>query len=168
MIVFCEMQILTPKDVILFAHAGAGLLVLLGALWVLVETINVSSADPVQLRRIRSIADMTAFFAVLALICGGYWYLNFYPVEKGLILKGAWPFSHNLFMETKEHLFFVTLILSLYLPIAARDALSTNPAVRKMVLVVSALIVLSALSIEGAGAVISYGAKLALAAKLLH
>ena len=70
--------------------------------------------------------------------------------------------THNLFMETKEHLFLATLILSFYLPIAARDRLHANAAARRMVLSVAMLIVLTGLSIEGAGAVIDHGVKVAL------
>jgi hypothetical protein len=69
---------------------------------------------------------------------------------------------HNLFMETKEHLFFATLILALYLPIAAADKLYANGTARKMVLCVAMLIVLTGMAIEGAGAVIDHGVKVAL------
>jgi hypothetical protein len=99
---------------------------------------------------------------VWAWIAGGYWYLHYYPVEKALILNGPWPFAHNLFMETKEHLFLMTLILSLYLPIAARDSLHTNATARRMVLSVTFLIVLAGLAIESSGAVINHGVKVAL------
>ena len=149
---------ITLKDSVLFAHAGFGMVGILGALWVFVETLNVRMENE---ERIRRVAGSTALLFVLALVCGGYWYEHFYPAEKAIILKGPWPFAHSLFMETKEHLFFVTLILSLYLPIAARDALAINPAARRMVLTVSMLIVLSALVIESAGAGISYGVKVA-------
>jgi hypothetical protein len=64
-------------------------------------------------------------------------------------------------METKEHLFFITLILAFYLPVAVRDALDVNTVARRMVLTVAALIVLTAFSIEGFGAGISYGVKMA-------
>ena len=95
-------------------------------------------------------------------ILGGYWYLRFYPVEKAIILEGPWPFAHNLFMETKEHLFFVTLILAFYLPIAAADKLYSNAIARRMALCVSLLIALTGMALEGAGAVIDHGVKIAL------
>jgi hypothetical protein len=98
---------------------------------------------------------------VLAWILGGYWYVHYYYAEKAVILKGPWPFAHNLFMETKEHLFFIPLILALYLPIVAGINLARNKSARAMVMVVSAFIVLNGLAIEGAGAVINYGAKIA-------
>jgi hypothetical protein len=97
-----------------------------------------------------------------AWILGGYWYVHFYPAEKAIILKGPWPFAHNLFMETKEHLFFITGLLSFYLVIAVRDKIYASPAARKMVLSVSLLIVLTGLAVEGAGAIIDHGVKIAL------
>ena len=97
-----------------------------------------------------------------AWICGGYWYLHFYPPEKALILKGPWPFAHNIFMETKEHLFFVTAILAFLLPMATREKLYSNAAARKLVLSVAALIAFTGLAVEGAGAVIDHGVKVAL------
>jgi hypothetical protein len=136
-----------------------GVLGTLSALWVFVETLN---AQPQNAQRIRSIALIVAILMAAAGFLGGYWYLRFYPVERALILKGPWPFAHNLFIETKEHLFLMTLILAFYLPIAARDRLYSNAVARKMVLRVSMLIVLTGLSIEGAGAVIDHGVKVAL------
>ena len=149
----------TASDLILLAHAGAGVLGILGAAWVLVETLNSTEGN---LRRIRRAAMATAVFMGLAWLLGGYWYLHYYPADKLLILNGPWPFAHNIFMETKEHLFFLTLILSFYLPIACSDNPAANSAARRMILCVSMLIVLSGLGIEGAGAVINHGAKIAL------
>jgi hypothetical protein len=149
----------TNNDVIFFAHATVGMLGTLLALWVFVETLNAREENA---ERIRKIAAAVAILMGAALILGGYWYLHFYPVERALILKGPWPFAHSLFMETKEHLFLMTLILSFYLPIAARERLYANAAARKMVLCVAMLIVVTGLAIEGAGAVIDHGVKVAL------
>jgi hypothetical protein len=65
-------------------------------------------------------------------------------------------------METKEHLFFLTLILALYLPIVAADKLYANAMARKMTLCVALSIVVTGMAIEGAGAVIDHGVKVAL------
>ena len=146
-------------DMLLFAHPTFGVLGMLAAVWVFVETLNASASN---VARIRWAAIFVAVCVILAWILGGYWYVHFYAPEKAIILKGPWPFAHNLFMETKEHLFFIPLILALYLPIAARDNLFMNKAARNMVLVVSALIALNSIAIEGAGAVISHGVKVAL------
>ena len=149
----------TFSDVLLLAHSTSGVFGILCALWVFVETLN---ASPQNSLRIRRAALCTALFMLLTTFVGGYWYVHFYPADRAFILHGPWPFAHTLFMETKEHLFFITLILACYLPIAARDKPQFNPAARRMVLCVAMLIVLSGLAIEGAGAVINHGVKVAL------
>ena len=150
---------ITVNDAVLLAHATFGGLGTVSAVWVFVETLNAREQNA---QRIRTAAWAVGIFMVAAWIIGGYWYLHFYPAERALILKGPWPFAHNLFMEMKEHLFLTTLILSFYLPIAARDRLYANAAARKMVLSVAMLIVLTGLTIEGAGAIVDHGVKIAL------
>jgi hypothetical protein len=152
---------ITSSDLILFAHAGFGVLGCLLAVWVFAEVLN---ASPGNAARIHQASLCVAACMVAACIFGGYWYLHFYPAEKALILKGPWPFAHNIFMETKEHLFFVTAILALLLPLvtAVREELFANPAARKMALAVAAMIVITGMTVEGAGAVIDHGVKVAL------
>ncbi len=98
----------------------------------------------------------------IAWLCGGYWYVHFYAPEKALILAGPWPLAHTIFMETKEHLFFLTGILALLLPVVAREDLAANRAARNLVLTVASLVVITGLAVEGAGAVIDHGVKIAL------
>lgn len=146
------------NDILLFAHPTFGVLGILAAMWVFVEALNASERNAA---RTRMAAAAVTLFICMAWILGGYWYVHFYSPEKAIILKGPWPWAHNFVMETKEHLFFIPLILALYLPFAARDKLSSNTAARSMVLSVAALIVLSGLAIEGAGAIINFGVKVA-------
>ncbi|MGB7759036.1 MAG: hypothetical protein WBL61_04350 [Bryobacteraceae bacterium] len=150
---------ISTSDIILLAHAGFGATGCLAALWVFVEALDARAGNAA---RIRAAALLTAVSMAAAWICGGYWYVHFYPVEKALILEGPWPFAHNLFMETKEHLFFITAILAFLLPVVTRDKLYSNAAARKLVLSVAAMVVITGLAVEGAGAVIEHGAKLAL------
>ena len=150
---------ITSSDVILLAHSTFGVLGTMAAIWVFVETLNAREGNA---GRIRLVAWIAALCMIATWIFGGYWYIHFYPADRAMILKGPWPFAHTLFMETKEHLFFIPLILSFYLPIGAADKLYENANARKMVLCVTMLIVLSGLSIEGAGAVINHGVKVAL------
>ena len=98
---------------------------------------------------------------MFAWLLGGYWYTVFYAPEKTVILKGPWPWAHDFVMETKEHLFLIPLIVSLYLPIVAAKTLAANRAARVMVMVVATFVVLSGLAIQGAGAIINYGVKVA-------
>jgi hypothetical protein len=148
------------SDVLLLTHAALGGTGIFAAIWVFVETLNASELNAVRINRA---AWATALFMGLAWMAGGYWYTHYYPADKAVILKGPWPWAHSLFMETKEHLFFLTLILAFYLPIACADRPHLNAAARRMVLTVAALIVLTGLWIEGAGAIINHGAKIALA-----
>jgi hypothetical protein len=150
---------ITNSDVILLTHSTFGVLATMAAIWVFVEALNARAENAA---RIRLAAWIAALCMTATWIFGGYWYVHFYPADRAMILKGPWPFAHTLFMETKEHLFFIPLILSFYLPIAAADRLSDNANARKMVLCVAMLIVLSGLAIEGAGAIINHGAKVAL------
>lgn len=146
------------SDIILLTHATFGALGTLFAVWVFVEALNAREENA---NRTRRIALVVAACMSVAWILGGYWYLHFYPADKTMILKGPWPFAHNIFMETKEHVFFLTLILSLYLPMAAWDKLWANSNARKLVLCVSILIVLTGMAIEGSGALINHGAEIA-------
>ncbi len=149
------------SDLILLAHAGCGVIGCLVAVWVFVEVLNASRANAA---RIHKASLLVAFSMIAAGILGGHWYLHFYPAEKAIILKGPWPFAHNIFMETKEHLFFITAILALLLPIATatRENLFRNRAARRMALAVAAMVAITGMGVEGAGAVIDHGVKIAL------
>ena len=150
---------ITARDVILLSHAAFGSLAGMAALWVFVETLN---ARPENAERTYKAALVAALAMAAAWMLGGYWYVHFYPADKGIILKGPWPFAHNLVMETKEHLVFITGILAFYLPVAARDKIYANAAARKMVLSVALLVALTDLAAEGAGAIISHGVTVSL------
>jgi hypothetical protein len=106
-----------------------------------------------------------AVFMWLAYLIGGYWYVLFYSTDKALILKGPWPFAHDFFMEMKEHVALMLLLLATYLPIAASGNLFSNRSARSVVLCVAGLIALIGMVLDGAGAIIGMGAKVALLAK---
>ena len=150
---------ITGSDILLLAHSTFGVLGTMAAAWVFVDTLNAREENA---GRIRAAALVAALCMSATWIAGGYWYVHFYPLDRALILHGPWPFAHTVFMETKEHLFFITLILSFYLPIATSDKISANAIARKMVLWVAMLIVVSGLAVEGSGAIINHGVKVAL------
>jgi predicted membrane channel-forming protein YqfA (hemolysin III family) len=101
----------------------------------------------------------------ISFLIGGYWYVVFYPADKAIIVKGPWPFAHEYFMETKEHLVIILLMLATYLPIAASNNLAANQEARRLVLWVAGITPLLGLMIEGHGAIIAMGVKVALLAK---
>ena len=151
------------SDLILLAHPTFGALAILAGVWVFVEGLNASGENS---GRIRVASLATAGFMWAAYLVGGYWYVVFYAADKARIVAGPWPFAHNFFMETKEHVFLGLLLLATFLPIAAYNNLAVRPA-RHLVLGSSALVVLIGLAMEGAGAFISMGVKLSLIAKAI-
>jgi hypothetical protein len=147
--------------IILFLHPTFGVLAMLAAAWVFVGTLNATDGN---LHRIRMAAAITAgLFALTWFFAGWFYTIYYHGGDQQIIMKGPAPWAHNFFMETKEHLFFIPLILAFFLPFVTRLRLSVNKPARLMVLVVSGLIVLNVLAIEGAGAIINWGAKTALA-----
>jgi len=150
------------NEILLMAHVMFGVGCILSTVWVFVDTLNARVAN---LMRIRRMSVAAAVFMWCAFLAGGYWYVVFYPADKAIILKGPWPFAHNYFMETKEHLVIMLLLLVTYLPIATANNLAANPAARRLVLWVAALIPLLGLMIEGHGAVIAMGVKAGLLAQ---
>jgi hypothetical protein len=144
------------NNVILMLHVLFGMLCLIGSLWVFVDTLH---ANPGNLARIRTISILVAVVMWIAYLVAGYWYIVFYPRDKAIILKGPWPFSHNVFMETKEHLVIMLLLTATFLPIAAKGRLASSRPARSVVLWTSGLIVALALIADSFGAVIGMGVK---------
>jgi hypothetical protein len=143
-------------QLILFTHVFFGVACVIACVWVFVDTLNVTGANA---PRIRWASRAAAVFMWLSFLAGGFWYIRFYPTDKALILKGPWPFAHNFFMETKEHLVITLLLLATYLPIAAANNLAENKDLRRLILCISAAIALLALVAEGQGGVIAMGVK---------
>jgi hypothetical protein len=143
----------------LILHATVGLLFIMGSLWVFVEVLNINEGNAA---RVRTISMGVAALMWLVYVIGGYWYVTQYAPEKALILKGPWPFAHNFFMETKEHVLLMIVLLATFLPILASNDIVRNKGVRSAMLWMTGLMVVMGIAMEGAGAVISMGAKIAL------
>ena len=135
---------------------------LLASVWVFVEALNVSETNQARLRKVSMAAAVSLW---LAFLFGGYWYVNFYKVDKAVILKGPWPFAHNFFMETKEHLVILLLLLATYLPIVAAGNLAASKNARRLTLWIAGLMVVLTLIMEGNGAMIAMGVKMSLLAR---
>jgi predicted membrane channel-forming protein YqfA (hemolysin III family) len=148
-------------EIILMAHVLFGMLFILAGVWLFVDVLHANEANQ---GRIRAISIAVAVLMWLAYVVGGYWYVSFYSPDKAIILKGPWPFAHSFFMEMKEHVVIMLLLLATYLPIAAASNTATNKAARKIVLWVVGLIVLIGVAIDGAGAIIGIGVKVGLLA----
>lgn len=148
------------RELLLLIHPTTGAIAILATLWVFVEVLNASARNHVRLLWASVVG---AIFMAITAVVGGYWYVTYYAVDKATILAGPWPIAHNLVMETKEHLFFATFILSLLLPIViSHEDISANRGARLLVLVAAALVVLSAFAVEGGGAFISMAVRMSL------
>lgn len=144
---------------ILLIHPTTGVFGIMCALWLLVEAYNVS---PGNIARIRLAARLAALLMALTWVSAGIFYtLHYGKAEQPFIVHGPWPWAHDFFMETKEHLFFLTLVLTFFLPFAVKSDLLASRGARNVVRATAALVVLSGVAIEGAGAIISMGAKVA-------
>jgi len=150
------------NELILMSHVLLGVTCLILAVWIFVDVLHASEAN---LARIRLMSRAAAVAMWLAFVIAGYWYVFFYKADKTVILKGPWPFAHNFFMETKEHLVIMLLLLVTYLPIAASNNLAASKDARRVMLWVSGMIAFIAMAMDGEGGIIAMGVKAGLLAK---
>lgn len=146
----------------LMSHAVIGSLLGLAGVWLYVDVLNIKEENQA---RIKSMSMFIAILMWVTFILAGYFYVVDYKVDKAFILKGPWPFAHEFFMESKEHVVLMLLMLATYLPIAASNNLVVNKGARKIVLWATGLVVVTTLAMEGAGAIISMGVRVALLPK---
>ena len=149
-------------EIILMIHVLFGMLCIIATVWLFVDVLNASEANQA---RIKVLSLGVAVTMWLSFLIAGYWYLVYYAPDKAIILKGPWPFAHKFFMEMKEHVVIMLLLLTTFLPIVAFNNLAANKAARKVVLWVAGLIGLLAVAMDGAGALIAMGVKVALLPK---
>lgn len=105
------------KTIILVAHVMFGSLSSFAALWALVDMRNIRNGSA---RRIEMACKAEFFLTLLSFIAASIFYVKYYPEEKQIILNGPTPMAHSFFMEVKEHLYFIVILLSLYLYIISR------------------------------------------------
>ncbi len=149
------------NELILMLHPAFGILGVLATLWVLVDCLN---ASPANLARLRGFSRAAAVLMWLSYLVGGYWYVVHYGVDKALIKAGPWPFAHAFFMEAKEHIFLILLLLSTYLPLATSNDLVASVVSRRLVVLCAGLVVVLGLAMEGSGAMVAMGVKMGLLA----
>jgi hypothetical protein len=149
-------------EIILMTHVLFGMLCIIATVWLFVDALNATEANQA---RIKVLSLGVAVTMWISFLIAGYWYLVYYAPDKAIILKGPWPFAHKFFMEMKEHVVIMLLLLTTFLPIVAFKNLAANKAARKVVLWVAGLIGLIGIAMDGAGALIAMGVKVALLPK---
>jgi hypothetical protein len=150
------------NEIILMFHVLFGVACMIAAVWLFVDVLNANEGN---LARIRKLSWGAAGFMWLAFLVGGYFYVTAYKADKAVILKGPWPFAHNMVMETKEHLVIMLLLLVTYLPIVACNNLAASKGARKLMLCVTGAIALLSLMMDAEGGVIATGVKVGLLPK---
>jgi hypothetical protein len=146
------------ENLLLLLHPATGVLAMLAAVWVFVDTLNATENSQA---RIKTVSLLCAALMWLTYLMAGYWYVVYYGPDKAIIKAGPWAFGHNFFMEVKEHVFLMLILLATFLPIATRDSVRSKAA-RKVTLWVAGLIVPTALAMEGSGAIISLAVRIGL------
>ena len=147
---------------LLMSHAVLGFLLGLAGVWLFVDVLNAKEENQA---RIRMVSLIIAGLMWLTYLLAGYFYVVYYSADKALILKGPWTFAHDFFMESKEHVVMMLLLLATCLPIFAYNNLAANKGMRKIVLWATGLLILTTVAMEGAGAIISMGVRVALLPK---
>lgn len=141
-------------------HVVFGVLGIVSAVWALVELLNVSSKN---MQRLRISSILTSIFIWLSYVAGGWWYVKYYAADKAKINAGAFPAAHTFFMEAKEHVFFILLLLSIFLPVIVfKNDLVSNKNIKKLAITVAVIIILLGFGMEGAGSMIVSGVKIGL------
>lgn len=145
---------------IMMSHVVFGVFAILFAVALCVDVLNVSEAN---LARMKKLSLLVALCVIVSYVIGGYWYVLYYGEHRDIIKAGSWPWAHTYFMEVKEHLFFIMLILSIYLPIAVYGSTPfTGKKTKRFILGICVLIVLLGLFMEVSGGIISKGVTMGL------
>jgi hypothetical protein len=152
------------KELMTMPHVVLGVFGIIAAIWAAIEAANSSEGNRYRVK-IASVG--TAVFMWLSYLFGGWWYVVYYGAagrsDKNIILAGPWKWSHSFFMEAKEHLFFMLILLSILLPVVVfRNELYKNRGVRILTIVIALTIACLGLGMEGFGAMISKGVKMSL------
>lgn len=151
---------LTPLDELMVgSHAFLGLLALIAGVWFFAEVRK----QQVDLRVVKFLSVSMALVVWLSWITAGWWYITYYPIDRAVITAGPMAFAHNLVMESKEHFFYIGLLLSTALPfyvngLSSRLA-SGDAAAKRFLIVLIVIIVVGGVVLEMMGGLISIAAK---------
>lgn len=147
------------RELMLPLHAAFGELGTLLAVWIAAELVRVDAAS---LPRIRHLSCLCATLMWMAAFVGGFWYLSYYPADKAAVIAGPWPWAHTVIMETKEHIFFLLLLVANFMPIAVRwsDPVG-NAKHRRLAIATAVTIAVLGLSMVELGNLVNMGFRMA-------
>jgi len=138
-------------------HVVFGVWGIMAAVWLLVEVLNVNEKN---LKRIKISAYLSTIFTWLAYIIGGWWYVFLYAADKAVIKGSSWAWAHGIVMETKEHVFLLLVMLSLFLPLfVSKSNLLEDKGARKIIITLAILCIALGFGMELFGSLITKGLK---------
>lgn len=146
-------------------HAFLGEIGIAAFLWTFVEMLK---PTPSRLRRAKIAAFLGVVFFFASWIVGGYYYLNYYgSLVKPVILKGPQSWAHNIFTETKEHIFLFlpflsTFVYTLLIRYQSHLRGDKDPKARKAILLLCLLVIILGALMAFMGYMISSGYRAAL------
>ena len=144
------------KEVLLTMHTMVAIITLHIIIWMMIVVKN-KKLNPLALRKL-SVIVLAGM--VVTWVVAGYWYVVFYGDDKQVIIKSSWNLAHKFFMETKEHIFFISLILAFYLPfVTFLNDLKENEMAKKLIFSILSILLILTLYIDLAGVIIAKGAK---------
>ncbi|MGQ9718897.1 MAG: hypothetical protein ACUVWK_03525 [Nitrososphaerales archaeon] len=149
-----------PLDEIMVGtHAFFGLLALICGVWLFAELRK----DQVDVRTVKFLSLAIAAVVWIAWLTGGFWYVQYYPIDRAVINAGAMPYAHSVVMETKEHIFYIGLLVATTLPLYAyglSNALATRDGgMKKFLIALVVIVVVGGIALESMGGLISIAAK---------
>ncbi len=108
---------------------------------------------------LKKVSALSFFSYLLSWFSGGYYYVLYYgSVQKPNIIAGAYPWAHEIFTESKEHIFlffpFAALALLIILWKGDQD-LSQNEGLRKAIAFLAGAITILGLFVALSGIIIS-------------
>lgn len=109
-------------------------------------------------------ASALAFLSyIISWLSGGWYYWKYYGTNvKPKIIGGDYAWAHTIFMEAKEHVFlflpFATFLVALIIWRKA-DTLSSDPVLKKALMVLSLVVTIIATIVTLSGVLITGGAR---------
>ncbi len=98
-------------ELLVAAHIALGELGILAFFWLIVELLHGPSEAGLLRAKGAALAGTMLFFAAW-MVGGAYYVVQYGSVIKPVIQQGAWPWTHGIFMEAKEHIFLFLPFLS--------------------------------------------------------
>ena len=134
--------LLSNKPVLIGLHVATAILGIDGFLWLLGELF----AERVNMIRARIAGFIGLFGFIATWLLGGYYYLTYYgSLVKPGIVAGTAPWTHEIAMEAKEHIFFflvpmaVCAVAFLFIDSDIFENLNIKRGLRWLVLIIALL-----------------------------